>query len=656
MATSSIPAGRRELTRSHITFYRAVMEGVDTRRAWDLYVSAEGDFTEILAHATLTWVRQALISEAAAAGKPELVGLFRRDPRRIAAGSKPTLEEFAERLEDAGDWSEADLLEMWKEEFGGPDRAEERRTRLASRLREALQLLERAARKQPQPDDPVARWLAPNLATKLAAAGLETLGAARASLEARTNPRWPEVPGVGEVWAQRLLEWLKEAGIEAPPPSPALPAAAPTQPLMLPFERVVEPALVSPSSLPYPAQTGAAAQRGPYPGNNALGARDDRHAIELWLAAKASNPNTHRAYRKSVERLFLWCQHERLTTFPELTVADCIHYQAFLKQVGRLDEDGNLDVVAWERAGWRLPADVWVGKKQPRDSPAWRPFEGALRPESIAYDLLVAKSLFEYLLRAHIVQTNPWALVGKPISQAERTTLAREQFTVRSLTLPQWRELVGELSSDGPELERRLLLVLWLGFGCGLRASEMCSMSLGHVAVRDDGWRIKVLGKGAKTRFVPLPSPARQAMLKYLESVGVPFEMLAQASRERESTELGREPVLRGRRGRRSKEGSSPLPVDRLGYTGLYDSLKAHFAARAEAIRAHDAEAAHKFERASTHWLRHTFAKQALKGGVRLPGVQKLLGHASLNTTQVYVTEEDDELQRQVEALAKKAS
>jgi hypothetical protein len=199
------------------------MEGVDLHKAWDVYMQLEGDFTETLAKATMGWVRQALIQEALATGQAPLIGLFRREPWRVKSAAKPTLTEFASRFEGAGDFSEHELTEMWKEEYGGPDRAEARRERLSQRLRQALQLLERTTRRQPKREDLVATWLAPNLAAKLAEAKLDTLGAVRDALAVRKTPRWEEVPGVGEVWADRLERWMDEHAISAQ--APALPAS-----------------------------------------------------------------------------------------------------------------------------------------------------------------------------------------------------------------------------------------------------------------------------------------------------------------------------------------------------------------------------------------------------------------------------------------------
>ena len=654
MTKSNLPVGRRELTRAHIAFYRAVMDGIDARRAWELYLSADGDFSELLCTATLGWVRQALIGEAVAANQPGLIGLFRRDPRQVKGTAKPTLTEFAARFEDAGDWSESELTAMWKDEFGGPDPTEVRRERLGKRLRQALQLLEKATRKAPHAGDPVSQWLAPNLAEHLIAAGFDTLGRARIALYARRSPRWEEVPGVGEVWADRLRVWFDQNGLStAPSPAAVRPPA-----LMVPLERFEPPALLSPMvALSVP---GLAEVRSPYPAqNNALGARDDKHAVELWLAAKAENPNTLRSYRKNAERLLLWCYLERKTTFPELKVEDCIHYRTWLNDLGKKSP------TEWAEAGWRLPAEEWFSKKRAakRDSELWRPFDGPLSPNSVVQDLLTVRSLFEFLVRGHILSLNPWDLLGKRARTRANLENATEQFVGRSFTMDQWKVLVGEIDPHGSEIDRRLLVILWLGFACGLRASEMLSLTLGSLIPGTESWRLSVLGKGDKVRTVPLPSPARDALLSYLDSVGLPYDEVVRISQgpvDRAQEELERSrrekalPILRGQRGRRS--AGRAAPEEPLHYSRLYMVLKAHLRARAEGIAKTDPVGSGKFRRASAHWLRHTCATLALKNGVELPGVQRLLGHSTLTVTSTYVTAQDEALQASMEVFANRGA
>lgn len=625
------------------------MEGVDLQKAWGVYLSLEGDYSETLARATVGWVRQALIQEALDSGQASLIGLFRREPWRVKAAAKPTLAEFASRFQDAGDFSERELTEMWKAEFGRPDRAEARRDRLGQRLRQALQLLERATRRQPKRADLVSTWLAPNLAAKLIEAGLTTLGAVRDALEVRKTSRWEEVPGVGEVWAGRLTEWMDENNIvaearslpsRASPPSPLVPLERLTLSRRQPVLRMASAAMAH-----VPAQAPS-----PYlPGGNALGALDDKHAIELWLAAKATNPNTLRSYRKNAERLLLWCIFERQATFPELTVADAIHYRTWLTQLGR-QKPGD-----WAAAGWRLPAEAWIGPHgAKRNCAEWRPFDGALKPESVAHDLLTIRAFFEFLVDGGVLQMNPFKLLGKHATAGPDVADLTEQFTGRSFSMAEWHHVIDGLGQEGStDLDRRLLLVLWLGFGCGLRASEMLSLTLGSIML-GELWRLRVLGKGNKTRTVPLPSPVRDALLAYLNSVGVPPDEVVRIARsERDDPDRG-SPVLRSRRGRRQEGG--PQPTTALRYSQLYDSLKRHLATRGDDLERRQPEAAAKFRDASTHWLRHTCATLALRDGVPLNAVQRLLGHASLTTTSTYVTEQDEALMAAMETFAARAA
>lgn len=669
MTRSHVPAGRRELSRAHVTFYRAVMEGVDPRRAWDQYLGVDGEYAASLCDATLTWVRQALIAEAVAMDQPGLIGLFRRDPRQLRGTSAPTLTEFAARFEDVGDFSEAELTELWKEEYGdrrnGRTSVEERRERLSKRLREALQLIERAGRKQPAPTDPVSRWLAPNLAQRLAAAGLATLADVRRSLQERKTQRWEAVPGIGQVWAERLTAWLDENRIQAPAAlaQPALPQAL----QIVPLERQNAPSrAVLPATGPSHTEV---VRVSIYDRKNELDARCDRDVIQKWLDAKATNPNTLRSYRKNGERLLLWCQLERGISLLDLSVADCTHYRTWLTTLGsRTAEE-------WAEARWKQPQELWIGPRAAeRDSPEWRPFAlsqaetqartralaagkrppPVLAAASVAQDLLVVRSLYDFMRRSQMIPMNPWELMGKNAGAPASLANATEQFVGRSFTKEEWRYVVAGLHPEAGDRPARLLVVLWLGYACGLRAAEMLSLTMGSLVPGSARWRLRVLGKGNKARTVPLPSPARDAVLKYLEVVGVPLDEVVRLATSSDKEELA-QPILRGQRGRRG--GKRPPPSTALRYTNLYGDLKSYLAQRAADMRADlgDKVAAAKFERASTHWLRHTCATLALKGGVELPAVQRLLGHASLSTTQIYVTEHLDALSDAMETFASKS-
>lgn len=656
MSKRSIPTARRALTPGHIRFFRAAMDGVELRRAW-AYI--EGDamvldeaYTPALASTTVHWIRETLIAEALSAGRLELIGLFRRDPSLVKDKGKPSLEEFAARFEHADAFSESELMALYTEEHGTASKAEERKSRLQARLRLAFDLLEKSVRKQPRAKDPVDQWLAPHLAEHLRAAGLVTLGAVRTALDKRKTPRWEEVPGIGARWADRLVRWMDDQVIVVQ--SDLLPAAATNVSefgivfmdrlvhLALAGQESESDLLVSPS--PFGLQSSFKNVWAPYPAsNNRIGSNDDKESIELWIQAVApENKNTQRAYRRIAERLLLWCRLERRTTFAEIKVEDCIHYRTWLTDMGRKTPE------EWKLAGWKIPAEQWIGNRVAhRDTAEWRPFEGPLSKGSVGQDLQVLRSFFTYLDTGRVVDGNVWALMGK--ANFQKTFSGREeQFVGRSFTLAQWRYLIGDLKSGEDEFTSRILLILWLGFGCGLRSAEMLSLTFASIRTGDT-WRLNVLGKGDKWRTVTCPLPARTALIGYMASIGISLEHLVQACSGLDAA-MAAQPILRGQKGRR-KEGRK-APSSALSYSQMFRVLKAYLESMAAALESTDPVSAAQLRKASGHWLRHSFATRALQNGVPINVVQKAMGHASVSTTGGYLTAESEHMDQELERFA----
>jgi integrase/recombinase XerC len=137
--------------------------------------------------------------------------------------------------------------------------------------------------------------------------------------------------------------------------------------------------------------------------------------------------------------------------------------------------------------------------------------------------------------------------------------------------------------------------VLELLYGCGLRVAELCGLDGGDIDLKER--IVTVWGKGGRQRRVPMHDRCAEAVLRWLE-----------AGRERYA-EPGSPPeaVFLNRAGRRL----GPRDVRR-----LLD--------RRSPVPTHP------------HALRHSFATHLLDGGADLRVVQELLGHASLQTTQVY--------------------
>jgi integrase/recombinase XerC len=153
-------------------------------------------------------------------------------------------------------------------------------------------------------------------------------------------------------------------------------------------------------------------------------------------------------------------------------------------------------------------------------------------------------------------------------------------------------------------------------YGCGLRVGELVGLDVDGrpPAV---GWvdaqagDVHVLGKGGKRRSVPVGAPALAALAAWLVLRPQWAPSAAQAAADE-------------RRG----DGSRALFINRRG-----TRLTAHQARQALAQRTRQAGLATAVH---PHMLRHSFASHVLQSSSDLRGVQELLGHANISTTQVY--------------------
>ncbi len=148
----------------------------------------------------------------------------------------------------------------------------------------------------------------------------------------------------------------------------------------------------------------------------------------------------------------------------------------------------------------------------------------------------------------------------------------------------------------------RLYCLLELAYACGLRATELVSLT--EEAVRGDPRVLLIRGKGGRERMVPLSEPAREALRRWL-AVRDPEDSGTAASRFLFPS-------------RRSRSGH-------FGRVQLFREIKRM--ARAAGLDA---------QTVSPHTLRHAFATHLLQNGVDLVSLQRLLGHSDLSTTEIY--------------------
>lgn len=210
---------------------------------------------------------------------------------------------------------------------------------------------------------------------------------------------------------------------------------------------------------------------------------------------------------------------------------------------------------------------------------------------TVARKISAIRSFYKYLRREQLIEEDPSRLVrGPKLTRKLPSCLDRDEV-VRLLLAP-------DMSVLGVR-DRALMEVL---YATGMRVSELCSLKVHDY--NQEAMEMRVTGKGSKERVVLLNQSANAWLRKYLHEY---WPKLA---------------------GGRVPQPESPLFVSRQA-TRL-SSRSVHRVVLKYAKKA-------KIEKQITpHTLRHTFATHLLEGGADLRVVQDLLGHTTINTTQIY--------------------
>lgn len=683
--------------RHHFAFLRGYLDGLDLRDLADRYLdiddAARADLR--VAKSTLKWIQEQLTFVAKRMGKPSIGRAVRIEPEKLRAAPAaniPTLEEFREERDPEEMYSEAELLELFAEEYppgAGSDRQQLRKERLRRRQIEALKTFEPLFDVDPQKEDQVAAWLHPSLAGRLSEAGIVTIEQLVATINKRGFRWWKDVPQFGEKAAAQVIRWLQRPENEA---SIGLrvetQGTTPLRQLVRKPREDREPTygVVPMEYLKVPdhlqgrdgANGGVRCQ---------IQANNDLEAVQTWLGLRPAGSHTWRSYRCHAERFLLFMLVARKRRLSDMKTDDCIAYVDFLR---RLDPATDMPENPWP---YEPARDAWVAtqaRKIARAMVEWRPFEGPLDQKSQKLAIVVANILCTWLVEVDYLYVNPWAAVPRD---------DKVQFSVdrgRSLS-PALFHFAFQYLETLPRDEHfyRLRFAFLLAYTTGMRLSELVSARIGDLKRSSDGngeiWKLSVLGKRAKVREVPVPSIVMAELDMYLAHRRLPPRALCtpeiyligklskvQSATEGASVDGAAAAVL-------SAVGATPIDApysitDRqkegISDSMLYQVFKAFFEkvgaelleqsekerAQADAMRGHLAkaslhydrcsrlkEAAEKLEHASTHWLRHTYATHFAESGRSLRDLQQLLGHARGSTTEVYTRPDADRLYRVVE-------
>jgi integrase/recombinase XerD len=212
-----------------------------------------------------------------------------------------------------------------------------------------------------------------------------------------------------------------------------------------------------------------------------------------------------------------------------------------------------------------------------------------LAKTTVARKSAALRRFFVFLVDEGMRRDDPSAALPRPGGVQRRLPRVLDHDAVGRL----FATLARRVEREGADADYRLLALVELLYGSGLRATELVSLDVRTIAA-DRPYAI-LKGKGGRERLVPVSDRARAAVVAW-----------------------------------KVRRGDAP------GY--LFPSGKAHLSRVRlfQLLRALAAESGIPPERVSPHVLRHAFATHLLEGGADLRALQTMLGHADIATTEIY--------------------
>ncbi len=229
---------------------------------------------------------------------------------------------------------------------------------------------------------------------------------------------------------------------------------------------------------------------------------------------------------------------------------------------------------------------------------------GGLSPRSVQRRLSAVRGLFEFLLREDLIGANPAVGVQAPKAEARLPDVMDPDELARLLEAPASQPAAGAGEPDSKtrasgQLALRDHAIMELLYSSGLRLSELTGLDLADLDLLDR--TVRVIGKGNKTRIVPVGRKAITALRKWLAERP---DLLRANTHE--------QAVFVSRNGTRLSRRAVQQRVAQWGRTQ------------------------HANRRLYPHLMRHSFATHVLESSGNLRAVQELLGHADISTTQIY--------------------
>lgn len=208
---------------------------------------------------------------------------------------------------------------------------------------------------------------------------------------------------------------------------------------------------------------------------------------------------------------------------------------------------------------------------------------GKIQPSSIVRKVSALRSFFRFLVKQNFLEKSP----------AEGLNLPKVPKKLPRFLIQDEAKALMESVEESQKSNLRNTAILELLYGAGLRVSELTQLNMNSIDL-EEAW-VKVKGKGNKERIVPLGKKAMESLQKYLKNCAQKEGPLFMNSSGKRLTVRTVQRLVKG--------------------SALKTGLR---------------------KRTTPHTLRHSFATHLLEEGADLRGIQELLGHSSLATTQKY--------------------
>ena len=275
--------------------------------------------------------------------------------------------------------------------------------------------------------------------------------------------------------------------------------------------------------------------------NNAFILNDIKEYLVFISQVKNLSENTTKSYERDLKKLCLFVQSLKITSYAQINSETC---------------------------------SAWIGNLYSQN----------INPKSIQRHLSSAKGFFRFLKKNGLIESSPFELVTAP----------KSAMNLPEVLSPEDME---QLLNFKPKnaIEFRDMAIIELMYSSGLRVSEAVNVNIDDF--EEDKLFLRVLGKGSKTRLVPIGRFAINAVNAWLL--------------ERDKILNKTDALFLNMRGNRLTVRSVQLRLKRLAIKQGLPPIHPHM-------------------------LRHSFATHMLESSSDLRTIQELLGHSSLSTTQIY--------------------